>query len=268
VGRRARTPWWKRASREARALEDVADPEIEATSADDRAKLAAIWQKRGGLELRVASGFSSLSVELLEHGTSPAVYELVTQAVRDEVHHAEISIEMAARYRGDRPMWPDPEPSHLPPFAPTTGQMHATLFVIAQCCINETVACGVLEAAIAQSKSPLARAAYATILSDEIDHARAGWAHLVSPFVTDEMRQELPDWLRHLHAVKMAELVEDDSPLPGENYASHGMLSRRRSREVVHATLLDVMLPGFRQARIDTSLLEEWTRGAFGSAEA
>jgi hypothetical protein len=263
---RGEAPWWRRASPEARSFEDVADPEIEAASPDARAKLAAIWQKRGGLELRVAAGFSSMAVELFEHGASQPVYEIVGRAVRDEVHHAQISVEMAARYRGDAPVWPEPEPLHVPPFAPTTGAMHATLYIIAMCCINETVACGVLEAAVAQAKSPLVRAALSTILGDEVVHARAGWAHLASPYVTPEMKRALPRWLHRLHAAKLRELVEDDAPLPGEDFAAHGMLSRQRSREVVHATLVDVIFPGFRRAEIDPSLAEDWARGAFDAA--
>jgi hypothetical protein len=131
------------------------------------------------------------------------------------------------------------------------------------CCINETVACGVLEAALDQARSPLVRAALGTILADEIDHARAGWAHLASPQVTGEMKRALPRWLHRLHAAKLRELVEDDSPLPGEPFADHGMLSRERSRQVVHATLVDVIFPGFRRAGIDASLVESWASGAF-----
>jgi hypothetical protein len=262
-----RALWWRRASRDARSFEELVDPEIEATPREARDRLAAIWQKRGGLELRVAAGFSALALELLEHGTVPAVYEIVAQAVRDEVHHAQISVEMAAKYRGDNPVWPDPEPLHVPPFSPAKGAMHATLYIIAMCCINETVACGVLEAALAQAKSPLVRAALATILSDEIDHARAGWAHLASPYVTADMKRVLPAWLHQLHAAKLRELVDDDAPLPGEDFAAHGMLSRRRSREVVYATLVDVMFPGFRQAQIDPSLVEAWARTAFAGAD-
>ncbi len=262
---RKASPWWRRGFPEARSFADVVDPVIEGASPEERARLAAIWQKRAGLELRVSAGFCALSVELFEHGTTQDVYEILSQAVRDEVHHAQISAEMAAKYRGDAPAWPDPEPLHIPPFAPTKGAMHATLYVIAMCCINETVACGVLEAALAQAKSPLARAALSTILADEVDHARAGWAHLVSPYVTPEMRRELPPWLHRLHSVKLRELVEEDGPLPGEDFATHGMLTRRRSREVVHATLVDVMFPGFQRAGIETSMSEEWAQKAFAS---
>ncbi len=255
--------WWARALPDATSLEEIVDGEIEALSTSGRATLAAIWQKRGGLELRVAAGFSALAVELFEHGASRGVYEMIGQAVRDEIHHAEISVELAAKYRGDAPVWPEPAPLHIPPFAPTTGPMHATLYVIAMCCINETVACGVLEAALAQAKSPLVRAALGTILADEIDHARAGWAHLASEFVTTDMKRALPKWLLRLHSAKLRELVEDDEPLPGEAFADHGMLSRSRSRAVVRETLDDVIFPGFLRAGIDPSLAQKWARGAF-----
>jgi hypothetical protein len=265
---RRQSPWWTRAAPEARSLGEVVDAEIDALPVDARAKLAAIWQKRGGLELRVAAGFSALAIELLEHGAPRAVYEIVGQAVRDEIHHAEISVELASKYRGDEPVWPEPEPLHVPPFAPTTGAMHATLYVIAMCCINETVACGVLECALGQARSPLVRAALGTILADEIEHARAGWAHVGSRYVTAEMKRALPRWIHRLHAAKLRELVEDDAPLPGEDFGDHGMLSRARSREVVHATLLDVIFPGFRRAGIDATLAEQWASRAFGPLQA
>jgi hypothetical protein len=264
--RRLAAPWWARAAPEARTFAEVVDPEIEALPPEARAKLAAIWQTRGGLELRVAAGFSALSLELFEHGTTPVVYEIVGQAVRDEIHHAQISIEIASKYRGDTPIWPEPEPTQIPPFKPTTGAMHATLYVIAQCCLNETVACGVLEASLAQVKTPLVRAGLRTILADEINHARAGWAHLGSPYVTAEMKRELPKWLYRLHVAKLRDVVEDDAPMQGENFPEQGLLSRARLRAVVYATLIDVIFPGFRRAGIDASLAERWARGVFPPA--
>lgn len=234
--------------------------------ANARATLAAIWQTRAGLELRVAAGFSALAFELFEHGASQVVYELVGQAVRDEIHHAQISVEIASKYRGDAPVWPEPEPVRPPPFSPTTGAMHATLYVIAQCCINETIACGVLEAGLAEAKSPLIRAALGSILADEIDHARAGWAHLASSHVTPEMKRALPKWLHRLHVAKLHEFVEDETPARSDGIVGHGMLSRARLRAVVYATLVDAVFPGFHRAGIDASLAEQWARGEFERA--
>jgi hypothetical protein len=96
----------------------------------------------------VAGGFSALSAQLIEHGTAGGVLKLVSPAVRDEVHHPEIAVEMAAR---------------LP-----------------VCCINETLACGILEEPLSIATSPLTRAALqeivATALEDVVfaGSARAG----------------------------------------------------------------------------------------------
>ncbi len=257
------TSWWARAAPEAGSIADVVDPEIEALPAAARAELATVWQRRGGLELRVAASFSSLAGELFEHGAPPEVYKLVAQAIRDEIHHAEISVELASRYRGDTPFWPEAEPTPAPPFAPTRGAMHATIYMSAMCCINETGACAVLEASMGQATSALVRAANRSILSDEIEHARAGWAYLCSPYVTAEIKEAMPQWLLRVHRATFHELVNDDGPLPGEDFPDHGMLSRVRKREVVYAALVDVVFPGFRRAGIDTSLVESWARGAF-----
>jgi len=256
-------PWWKRAAPKAHTFEEIVDPVIDATPAEDRAELAAIWQNRAGVELCVSSTFATLSVELLEHGATQMVHEIVSQAVRDEVHHAQISAEMAAKYRGDALQWPAPEPNHVPTFRASKGAWHATLYMITECCINETLACGVLEASIAQAKSPLAKAALSTILSDEVRHARVGWAHLASPWVTPEMRQELPSWLQWLHWSNLRELVEDDTPFPRGKYPTHGMITRSQTREVAYGTLVDIMFPGYRRAGIDPSATEEWARKAF-----
>jgi hypothetical protein len=258
-----RAAWWQRAFPKARTFEEVVDPLIDATPAEDRAALAAIWQNRAGLELRVASTFSSLSVELLECGTTQTVYEIVSQAVRDEVHHAQISAELAAKYRGGPLVWPDPEPNNYPTFRASKGAWHALLYIVVECCINETLACSMLEAAIAQNKSPLVKAALTAILSDEIDHARVGWTHLASPWVTPEMKRELTSWLEWLHSSNHHDLVGDDAPLPREKYPTHGMLSRRKAREITYATLIDVTFPGYRAAGIDPSPAEEWARRVF-----
>lgn len=257
------TPWWQRAAPEARTFEEVVDPVIEATPAEDRAALAAIWQNRAMMEMRVGSTFASLAVELLEHGTTQRVYEIVSQAVRDEVHHAQISAELAAKYRGDALVWPNPGSNNYPTFRASKGAWHALLYIVVECCINETLACSMLEEAIAQTESTLVKAAFSRILQDEIEHARAGWAHLASPWVTPEMKQELPSWLEWLHASNHHDLVGDDAPLPREKYPTHGMLSRRRAREITYATMIDITFPGYRAVGVDPSAAEAWARRVF-----
>lgn len=251
-------PLWVRADRDAKALDDVKDDEIASLPMEQRSVLADIWQKRAGFELQVAAGFSAISTSMFEFGADPYVVKIVGRAVGDEVRHAEISADLAARYRGDAVIWPGRVPVHTPRFEPAAGALRLALYMIAMSCINETVACSVLEAAIQKTKSPLVKAALSTILSDEIDHARAGWAHLASAWVTPEMKVQLGDWLKRMLSAKMRELVEEESPLPGEAFPSHGMLARPETRRIVRSTLDDVIFAGFEASGIDASAARAW----------
>jgi hypothetical protein len=251
-----KSAWWLRADADAKTIGDVRDAEIDALDAAARNALAAVWQNRGGLELQVGAGFGVIARELVEIGASRAVMEIASQAVRDEVHHAEISVELAARYRGTEVTWPKSAPVHIPELAPATGALRATLHVIAMCCINETVACAVLEAALSRAKSPLVRAGLQSILSDEIDHARAGWAHLAT--LDAATRSALPNWIARLLAGKLDALLAEEAPMPGEAFPDHGMLSREAFRETVRAALDDVVLPGFERAGIDIGPARSW----------
>jgi hypothetical protein len=264
VDRQTRTPWWKKADPSANDLREVVDAVIDATSPVGRATMADIWQERGTSELMVAGGFTALTGELLEHGTADVVLKIAARAVRDEVHHTEIAVAMAARFRGDEPKWPAPQKFPVPRFAPADARLRATLLVIAMCCINETLACGFIEAQLSVAKSPLARAALQTVLSDEIDHARMGWAHLATPFVTTEMKAEIggTDWLPRLFRAKLSDLLDERAPFPGEEYPEHGILTRRERVELVRTALDDLVLPGFDRAGIDTKNARDWARSA------
>ena len=261
---RSARPWWSKVDPNATDVRHVADPEIDALSTDSRAILAAIWQERGASELKVAGGFSALSAQLIEHGTARPVLELVSRAVRDEVHHAEIAVDMAARYRASEVEWPPPAPFPVPVLEPADGRLRATLLVIAMCCINETLACGILEGQLSLAKSPLTRAALQTVLADEIDHGRAGWAHITTPFVTTAMKEQIAaGWLPRLLNARLRDLVEEDTPFPGEQFPEHGILTRTARKQIVATALEDVVFPGFARAGIDPTKAREWASSTF-----
>jgi hypothetical protein len=241
----------------------VVDPAIDALPQEGRTTLAGIWQERGGSELRVAAGFAAIASQLIEHGASDSVLKIVTRAVRDEVHHAEISVEIAARYRLSDAEWPPAQPVHVPVLEPAEGRLRATLLVVAMCCINETLACAILERQLSQTKALLARAAIQTILSDEIEHARAGWAHLASAHVAAPMKHEVGRWLPRLLKARLGDLLDEDRPFPGEQFPEHGILTRKVRKDVVASTLDDVVFPGFVRAGIDPTKAKDWAATAF-----
>lgn len=236
------------------------DDVIDGLAPEAREQLAGVWQNRASLEVQVGIGFAAVAGGLVESGGIQPVIEIVSAAVRDEVRHAEISAAIAARYRGDEMRWPAPVKTMIPAFAPATGAFRNTLRMVALCCINETLACAILEACVAQGKSPLVRAGQQSILSDEIDHARAGWAHLASPFVREDDKRALGTWLRRLLAGKLDALLDEAAPLPGEAFPDHGMLSRATFEKVIHSALEDVVFPGFDAAGIDTTDARAWAK--------
>lgn len=261
---RSDRPWWSKVDPNATDVRAVADAEIDRLPEESRSILAAIWQERGASELKVAGGFSAVSAQLIEHGTADSVLKIVSRAVRDEVRHAEIAVDMAARYRASAIEWPPPAPFPVPVLAPADGRLRATLLVIAMCCINETLACAILEGQLSIATSPLTRAALQSVLADEIDHARAGWAHITTPFVTATMKDEIAaDWLPRLMNARLRDLIEEDAPFPGEQFPEHGILTRAARKKIVAIGLDTVVCPGFERAGIDPTKARAWAKTAF-----
>jgi hypothetical protein len=261
--------WWSKLDTEATDVRAVADPEIDALSHEARAELAGIWQERGASELKVAGGFTAVTALMIEHGTADGALKLLSRAVRDEVRHAEIAVDMAARYRASEVEWPPPQPFPVPLLAPAEGRLRATLLVIAMCCVNETLACAILEGQLSQATSPLTRAALQSVLADEIDHARAGWAHLATPFVTTPMKDEIgASWLPRILNARLRDLVESDAPFPGERFPTHGILTRAARKQIVAEALAAVVFPGFTRAGIDSTKAQEWAQKAFPLASS
>lgn len=263
---RSAKPWFTKVAPDATDIRAVPDAEIDALSPDARAELAAIWQERGASELKVGGSFAAITAEVLVHGTPDTALKLLSRAVRDEVHHAEIAVDMAARYRGDQVLWPPPATFPVPAFEPAGPRLRATLLVIALCCINETLACGILEGQLSIARSPLTRAALHSVLADEIDHARAGWAHVASAHVTEDMKKEIGGggWLPRLLHGRLKDLVDVDSPFPGERHPEHGILTRAARKQIVATALRDVVFPGFERAGFETASARDWAATAFG----
>jgi hypothetical protein len=261
ISKRAR-PWWHRVDAEATSIASVADEIIDTATPEKRAELAVVWQERANSELRVGASFGALTSVLIESGVDESVLEIATDAVRDELHHAQIAAGLASRYRGSAIMWPGPQHAPLPMFVPAGGALRAALLITTLCCINETLACSVLEAQMMVGKSPLAKAAYQSILADEIDHGRMGWAHLASRHVGADIRNEIGNWLPFMLEDRFRELFQP-GPLPAHNCQEHGFLSRHERQLVIRDGLRDVVFPGFRHIGVDPSKGDAWLEDAF-----
>lgn len=200
---------------------------------------------------------------LAASGADEPVLTIAREAIADEEHHARICAALAARYRGDAERWPGDQIAPLPLFVPSAPGLRLVLLVTTACCVNETLACNVLEGQLRESKSPIVRAGYQSILADEIDHGRMGWAHLGSRWVTKEQRDEIGYWLPRLLEARFRELF-DPHPLPGAGCEAHGILPRSERQSLIRVGLEEVVFPGFRHIGVDTTHGEAWMKSAFG----
>jgi hypothetical protein len=240
------------------------DAAIDDLDQPTRELLGRQWASRATAELRVAGVFAVVSHDLLQRGADPAVLQIAARAVSDEVRHADLCRVIAERYLGRAVAWPTPGPSQMPSLSRAPAALRATLHTVAMGCVNETVASAWLEESLRTATAPTARAVIRELIADDIHHARLGWAHLGSSFVSKEDRQTLGAWLPALlefAAKPWTKLHADKIEL---GVPEHGVPSVATTREVVHATLTTVVLPGFDSLGVPTAAAKEWCDRAFG----
>ena len=79
------------------ALLPDSDPELESLDPTSRARIGALWLSRAHNELKTSSVFCSLHRELMEFGAGIEVLEMSARAIAEEVRHARLCAEVAAR---------------------------------------------------------------------------------------------------------------------------------------------------------------------------
>ena len=225
---------------------------LEAQPESIRTTAASIWGMRAGLELSVSAGYTVILRELLEFGAEKAVLELCAEAAADEIQHAQWCLDLAERIDGQSRLWPNPTSLHVPAYEDVArGPFLATLHLVAMSCLNETIACERLLDAMRPTKLPSARQTLKRILSDEIKHARAGWAHLASHHVTAEMKQELGRMVPNLIQASLVSLIEENETIPSEQFNEWGLPCVDEARAQAERAIEQIVLPGFAQLGVE-----------------
>jgi hypothetical protein len=216
-----------------------------------RAEVADIWAMRAGLELAVSAGYSIIIRELFETGVERVVLELCSAAVRDEVGHAQLCLDLAERIDGRKRPWPAPTSLHVPIYdGVPPGPLQATLHLVAMSCLNETIACTRLLEAMQMTQSKSAKCALRTILTDEVQHARAGWAHLASNHVTPAIKREIAARIPELVAASLKSLIDENASITTEEFSAWGLPSVTVARGHAQQAIRDVVMPGFEHMDI------------------
>src|SRR5581483_5066489 len=117
-----------------------------------------------------------------------------------------------------------------------------------QCCFNETTGSAFYEMCLSGATSPPARAALLSLLSDEVDHARLGWAHLASLRLDADQHRAVETWLPLLARGNFkAWRARFDAP-DRVGLRAHGCPSYAAGRVAVENAFRDLIRPGFVSA--------------------
>jgi hypothetical protein len=237
------------------------DETIALLSDQDRRGLAGFWLSRSSGERRVSDAMVVIRDALQELGEPAPLVELAERAIDDELRHAQIWHLGAQRFAPDGQGTPERWPPQVPHYDAPDHVRHR-LYVIAECVFNETTASTFLQTCQRLARGPLAVAVVREILSDEIDHARIGWAFLAR--LSDPQRAELQPWLVPMLRAHWNEWSRALHEVP-DSYPAHGIPSKADTREAIVASLRDVILPGLEEQGFATARMKAWVAEHLGA---
>jgi hypothetical protein len=226
-----------------------------ALPADARSVVGGTWRERMKQEHLAVGAFALLAQELAEDGCDPIVLSLVTRAANDEVRHTEICRRMAVALLGEAEV---PARLHGFPKVPLHPQSareeRVLLHIVEMCCLSETITGVYFTEMLGRATQPAARAALESLLEDEIDHGRVGWAYLstrVRDARLDGLAAALPVLIERTvgRALRQADRSHEDDVA----MESYGWLGRTMALTTIRRALREVIVPGFETLGVDLS---------------
>ena len=229
-----------------------------ALSPEERMRIAETWNFRYDAERTAILRFERLTRALRKTEAAPQVIELAHQAVEDEKRHAilckEIALEFGFPYGKT-----DTEVEALPLAPPNFTRRDAVLYeVVAFCCITETINTTMLVDTLEFAKDARIRDAVRTILRDEINHSRLGWAHLTHETALGR-GGFFPDTLLGMFSqIGIEEILERTGTRETNALAYYGELNDERRISLFRGAVYELVLPGLESAGVDTQDLRTW----------
>jgi hypothetical protein len=232
--------------------------------AERRAIVCASWIARARQEHLAVGAFSLLAYQVAQHGGDPKVLELLARAPSDEHRHAQICARYASLHHDGasalQTSWKGVP--KVPRHAGASGPERTLLHVVEMCCMSETFTGIGLTEMLERASSPLARQVIESLLEDEIDHGRVGWAHAstmcAEPWGRALVSAALPAMLSR--SVGPVVRVADRGPRRDEALDAHGFLDAADVARVYREGLRDVVFPGFEMLGVDVGAAREHAR--------
>jgi hypothetical protein len=123
--------------------------------------------------------------------------------------------------------------------------------------MNETIASAFLEAAVEHASGPMARTALRELLSDEIDHARLGWAFIGS--LSAEERAEIGPWLFGMMRANLRMWRDAPRTYPmTPELEAQGAPSEAVVEDAILTAVRDLIVPGLERFELPTEKIRAW----------
>lgn len=219
---------------------------------------AGAWKMRCEIEHHAHRRFRRLGEQLRQHDPESPLIALLSDASVEEAKHAQLCAERAAML-GVAAIEPPPERASVAPpgFSPRDALLYE---LVAACCVAETESMATLTLLLSKMPRGPFRDAVHTIARDEVQHAQAGWGHLMR----EVARRDLGFLAGHLVGMLDVPAVHAlFAPAPhaaaeSEALWAYGVVPHAKKREVFLAALDELVLPGLAGAGIDTAVLRVW----------
>lgn len=239
------------------------DESIHLLSVATRERIAQIWLARASMERRVADSFGVVSRALVARRAPSPLIEIAERAIDDEYRHTDLSYAVACAYAGRTLAPPLRLPLVVPAHRTASPELRHTLHIIGQCVLNETTAGAFLSVSRNLATAPYACWALRELLSDEIDHARVGWAYLAT--LSANERAEASPYLLPMAYLNL-QIWRAESPLDPNHtpeMTAHGIAPAEAIYPELRSALEDLIVPGLCELGMNTVPISAWLeRGA------
>jgi hypothetical protein len=188
-------------------------------------------------------------------GAQAVVVGMARDAANDELRHAELCTQLAARFGRVTPSRSG-EPGEVAPSG-LTPRERVLYEVVAMSCITETLSAALLGEMHDRAVDPQVQTTVHEILRDEVQHSRLGWAHLASEHARGCGRvlgDYLPVMLAGTVTEELFRVGDDADP----DLAGYGALSREDRAHIFTATMRELVFVGLERFGIDTSAGAQW----------
>jgi hypothetical protein len=228
---------------------------------DLREDLASMWRARMVSEHRSCGIFNLYALDLAGAGAPAEFLSLACRAALDEVRHAELFARLAGLYSGEV----ETPPPGIPPM-PDDPEVPIRLQVAREALhlgiSSETFSAVSLVEMHTRAKDPVVKQVAAVVISDEIYHARMGWAFVASLLADDptgDVRAYLQADLIPLFDDFVSSIFGDPANLPEPSIkpehfdlaVGHGYSSVREEWALYRNTLDDIWIPGLTSLGFD-----------------